>query len=386
MKITDIATLSDKCTACTACLSSCPTNAIEMEMNSEGFLFPIIHQDRCIDCGKCYQVCQINNSYPINNPLDIVAGYAIDEEERKNGSSGGIVGLLSKYIKSQDGVVYGAVFDSLKKKVIHSSSDNYTLEELSKSKYVQSNLGNVFQEIYLNISLGRYVLFCGTPCQVIGLKEYLGNDYPNLITIDFFCHGVPSPGYFNKILLDLEKKNESEILNVSFREKSHGWRNLYIKFYFKNSNVLEKKSSEFHYYYYFLKNYILRKSCYGCDKFNRHLSDLTVADFWQVSKELDDDKGISLIMKNTTKGKEAVKLIENNMVEHELCDEKVFDESIYSHGYSMLNRNKFFKMYQKYGYEYMKNIFFRKEKIKNDKKIRTLRKYNHIKHLVKKTF
>lgn len=381
MNINNINLLSEKCTGCAACYSICPASAIEMKFDEEGFLFPIIHDDKCINCGKCYNVCQINKSYPTNNTSYKVAAYVNDALIRSRGSSGGIVALLSKYTKSHNGVVYGAVFDSANKKIIHQSSNAYDLKQLSKSKYVQSDLGLIFKEVLTSIKLDKQVLFCGTPCQIIGLKEFLGKEYPNLLTIDFFCHGVPSPGYFNNMLENLESINKSEISNITFREKDYGWRNQYIKFYFKNGNVMEQKSSDFNYYFYFLNNYSLRKSCYDCDKYNKHLSDITVADFWQIDKDFDDDKGVSLIFENTSKGKNAIKIIEDNLTKIEL--NKPLDISYYSHKYTIKNRKKFFKMYRKHGYEYMANTFFYREKYLYKRRIKRKNKINSIKKTIK---
>lgn len=298
------------CTGCHACFNACPKNCIKMEPDEEGFLYPDIDANKCIDCGKCKKICPILNDYSGNPKGEAFAYINKDEETRMNSSSGGIFTLLAEFIIDSGGIVFGAAFDT-DLNVHHISIDNKNeLYKLRGSKYLQSTIGNSYKDAEKYLKLGQYVLFSGTPCQISGLKTYLGVDYPNLITQDIICHGVPSPLVWQKYLMFLKSKFKATINQKNppvFRNKSTGWKEYSVSVDFENNATYKKKSSEDLYMKAFLKNLSLRHSCYNCNfKSLKRESDITLADFWGIDKikpELDDNKGVSLILINTKKGK-----------------------------------------------------------------------------------
>ncbi len=378
---------AENCTGCMACYAACPHGAISPERKTadgqEGdFWYPVIQPDLCRECGLCARICPVNATAKSTRPLSILSAHATDETNRQGGSSGGIVGLLSKQVIAEGGVVYGAAFDSTDYCVKHTSSDTVSLEALSRSKYVQSDMGATYCEVKAQLKANRRVLFCGTPCQVAGLKQYLGKDYPSLLTVDFFCHGVPSPRLFGEMLRQIEKEEGSRVANITFREKLDGWRKQSMAFYLEDGRVLKKPSSEHYYYFYFLQNYTLRESCHTCDLYKAHQADLTVADDWRIDKILDDDKGISLLLPNTPAGMAAIQSISQDITVVRRCDS--IDFEWYKHGYNTQNRDRFFDAYHTYGYEYIHTAFYETEKKAHTRQRKQAKRKARIKRLFKR--
>lgn len=331
-----------ECTGCSACMNICPKEAIKMEYDSEGFWFPIIDTTKCIECRKCISVCSLHKQEDTETweYKKVVSAFAKDECILKKGSSGAVFPILAESIIQKDGIVFGAAFDPEQKEVRLVSSDEVDLSEIFRSKYVQSRVGNKFKEVKKQLEQGRMVLFSGTPCQVEGLYRYLQKDYINLINVDFICHGVPSPMILKARLKHFEKKQKSKVINCTFREKDNGWRQQIIKLYFENGQV-QKITSRFGVYYnLFINNYILRRSCYTCELYKGHKSDITLADSWDSNI---NQKGVSKVYVNTIKGE---KILEDEI--DKLCveSESVDDLEKYRHQYPQTNRNWFYKHYK----------------------------------------
>lgn len=292
------------CSGCSACYNKCPKNAIVMVDDEKGFKYPHIKKELCINCGLCHKICPIINSKQIQNKPQAYACYNKNEQVRLSSSSGGIFTLIAQNIIEQGGVIFGAVFDS-----VFSVKHTYIekIEELDKlrtSKYLQSRIENTYKEAEKFLKENRKVLFTGTPCQIEGLISYLGKEYDNLITQDIICHGAPSPRVWQKYLS--YRKNKATPIKVNFRDKSKSWNSYELLLKYNDS---EYKTSHFEdtYMKAFLKNASLRDSCYNCSfKKKNRLSDITLADFWgikNVAPEMDDDKGTSLVIVNSEKGK-----------------------------------------------------------------------------------
>lgn len=309
-------------------------------------------------------------------------GWSCDEENREKSSSGGIFGELGKYIIENNGVVFGVGFDE-QLNIIHKEAVNLEqLEELKGSKYVQSSIGDSYQKVKKILETGREVLFSGTPCQINGLYQYLRKNYENLYTIDVICHGVASPKVYKKYIHDLEEYYKAKAKEISFRDKTYGWKKFSMKVTFENGMKYVKTLSEDYFIQGFLKNVYLRESCYQCQyTTTQRQGDITLGDFWGVEKnypQLSDDKGISLILVNTDKGK---KLLES-------CNQNIKTEKIEDIDYVIENntslikpvamnkkRKEFFKdldtlnfeeLYKKYIYEnkIQKKVNIIKRKIK----------------------
>lgn len=213
-----------RCCGCNACIQCCPTQCITMRQDEEGFDYPIINTDTCIDCGVCEKICPIINHEEYKKPIKIYAAKNLNEKIRLDSSSGGIFTALAEDIICQGGVVFGVSFDQ-EWNAVHSYTE--CLEGLATfrgSKYVQSKIGFAFKEVKSFLKSGRKVLFSGTPCQIAGLKKFLIKDYPNLFTIEILCHGVPSPKVWQRYLD--EKKAQfkcNDIRQINFRNKKNGW-------------------------------------------------------------------------------------------------------------------------------------------------------------------
>lgn len=316
----------EKCTACSACINICPKGAIEFKDGYDGFKYPVIDQEKCIDCGLCKKTCPVINTEKKDSINKCYVGYNKDEKERFNASSGAIFSLVAKYILENKGVIVGAAFDK-NNHLKHIAIEKYEdLESLKKSKYLQSDLGNIFKYIKEQIK-NRIVLFVGTPCQAAGLKAFV-KENNNLITIDLFCHGVPSPKLFEKYIKELEKENDDKVINYDFRDKETGWETYSNKVSLKSKEIITK-NNENDYMKLFLSDVALREACYQCNfKLGNKYSDITLGDFWNVKKyypEMDDTKGTSAIIINTEIGLNIFSSIKENINYKECKIEEIIE-------------------------------------------------------------
>ena len=306
------------CTGCTACLSICPKKAISFKEDNDGFKYPVIDKDKCIDCGLCKKKCPVLNTKDNDSINDCYVGFNKDDSEKEKSSSGAIFSLLADYILDNNGIVIGAAFDNVNKLKHVAVESKKDLDKLKGSKYLQSDLNNIFTYIKENVK-DRKILFVGTPCQVAGVKAVVNNK--NLLCVDLICHGVPSPKLFDKYIKELECKNNDSLLNYNFRDKSTGWDTYSNTASFKNNNITEL-SKDNKYMKLFLSDVALRESCYNCNfKVGNKYSDITLGDFWEVQKyypEMYNKKGVSAIIINTELGKEVFDSIKNN-IEYKYC-------------------------------------------------------------------
>ena len=321
-----------KCTGCTACASICPQNCINMVSNEEGFLYPSIDIEKCTNCGLCEEIC------PLIKPLTkdefepkAYAAYSVDEEIRLESSSGGIFSEIAKFVLNNDGCVYGAAYND-NFDVVHICVDNENeLYKLRGAKYAQSDLGNIFNDIKLKLDGGKLVLFSGTPCQVAGLKAFLGNEYTNLIMVDFICHSVPSPKVWKEyVKYRASKDNEGKLpIRINLRSKETGWsRYKYSnRFEYDNGVVNSCPNSESVYMKLFVGGYISRKSCTDCHfKGYKRDGDITIGDFWgiwDIAPEIDDNKGTSAVVIQTQKGESIFKKISEYLILKEVSLEDI---------------------------------------------------------------
>lgn len=315
----DMPVLSVKCNGCRACLQVCPKNAIEMIKDELGFEYSKINKEKCINCGKCIRVCP-EIAKPKNNNTEIPKVYAAwnkNEEVRLSSTSGGIFSLVAQNIMSDGGYVSGAVYnnENMVEHIVTNKIED--IPRLRQSKYIQSNLKNVFTDIKVLLDKGEKVLFVGCPCQNAGIKNFLDKEYENLYTMDFVCFGVNSPVALKKYLGYLEKKFVSKVKTIQFRNKDmNGWKKNNIKIEFYNGEVLYSDIFNDLFYKGFIrvKSLYLRESCYNCSFKNfPRVADITIGDFWGVRKKYDDNKGTSLIMVNSQKGKKLFNGIKNDI-------------------------------------------------------------------------
>ncbi len=315
------------CCGCSACVQTCPKHCIKLAEDAEGFPYPTVDNDACLKCGKCDSVCPMLHSNGPQEPMEAYAATNPNEYVRSQSSSGGIFSLLAEYVIRQGGVVFGAAFND-NWEVVHSHTES--MEGLAKfrgSKYVQSQIGDSFSDAERFLKEGRLVLFSGTPCQIAGLKRYLRKEYDNLLAVDCVCHGVPSPGIFREYL----KSTSRPIIKVNFRDKKTGWKRFSITVKSESSRLSEVYHDN-EYMQGFLCNLYLRPSCYDCHfREGRSGSDITLGDFWGIDKirpELDDDKGLSLVIVNNERAVDLLSTLNCNLTAMQLSDAVEYNPSI----------------------------------------------------------
>lgn len=298
------------CCGCGACAQKCPKQCITLKQDNEGFLYPEVDTEKCIDCGLCEKVCSVLHPYESRKPLQTLAAINKDEKIRLESSSGGIFTLLAESVINQGGAVFGARYDEDWQVTLDYTETIVGLSAFRGSKYVQARTGDTYKQCEKFLKDGRNVLFSGTPCQIAGLKHFLNKEYDNLLTVDVVCHGTPSPKVWGLYLKEVVS-SVSNITNVSMRDKSRGWNQFSFVLNYNKENETIMLSVPFNkndYMRAFLKDMILRPSCYSCaSKEHKCGSDITIADFWgiqSVAPEMNDDKGTGLVLINTDKGRE----------------------------------------------------------------------------------
>ena len=351
--------INSQCTGCSACYNACHMGAISFEYNHEGFLRPIIKKEVCIECGMCKRVCQLENTEILPKNVTVGYYYSGTEEVVFNSSSGGAFSFLSDYVLSKGGVVYGARFNQNNFTIEHCNTDDFPLSDFRKSKYAESNLQKSFSSIKETLENGRHVLFSGTPCQVKGLRLFLGGKYDNLLTVDFVCHGTPSSAHLSEYLYDIQKKYKKKIISLDFRPKEKGWKKIFLKLIFNDSSSLLIPYRHSYYYWAFYNNICLKESCYTCDLNNHSYADITLGDFWGISDfqpSLDKNKGLSLVLANTEMAKSMlINIKTTNLISiPTIAYEYVYKGS--AHHYNQALRTRFIHYLKKFGY--LKSISF----------------------------
>lgn len=349
------------CCGCTACEHICPTNAIKMLADEEGFLYPDIIQELCIDCGLCKKVCPIQNKLGRDDRFDEPRVYAIKHKSnnvRMKSASGGAYPAISDYILKESNIVYGVKF-SEKFYVHHDRAKNIQeRDEFKGSKYIQSDLRDTFIRIKDDLIDGKGVLFTGTGCQVAGLINYLDAkkvNTDNLITNDIICHGTPSPLLWNEYLDFIQQKDE--LASYTFRDKDVGWHgyNVRVK-YEKGKEKLNTPDIRI-YANLFGSGLALRPSCYHCKFTNlKRPSDIMIGDFWGIERtlpEIDDNKGVSLMMINTNKGSKVFNEIKSDMEIWESNTKDCLQPNLIRPTRCPENREQFWQDYYDKGFKYI---------------------------------
>ena len=349
----------EECCGCTACENICPKQAITMIEDKEGFLYPQIDDNKCIECGLCIEVCAFNKNYDKSKLLESPEVYGVKHKvfkERITSRSGGMFVAISDYIFDVGGVVYGAGYaDDLK--VYHKRASNKGERvELKGSKYVQSDMEDVFSQVKEDLKAEKYVLFSGTPCQTAGLKSFIQKakiDSSRLYLCDIVCHGAPSPAVYRDYLAFIANKYCSKVTGVDFRDKSFGWNTHVESLYLESGKKITNK----HYTNLFYQHITLRPACGSCHYTNfQRPSDITLADFWGVEKcnpDFNDNKGVSLVLINTKKGKELFREAENYVEYFKSNTEECLQPNLQKPTKISYRRNEFWKDYERNGFMYI---------------------------------
>lgn len=373
--------ITDKknCCGCSACVQRCPKQCIRLEEDTEGFLYPQVDEETCIKCGLCEKVCPILNQTDKLPVLEVLAVKNPNDEERMNSSSGGVFLPLAREVINQGGVVFGVVYDESWEAHHVYAEKIEDVYPMMGSKYLQSKIGNSFKDAERFLKQGREVLFVGSPCQIAGLRTYLRNkQYPNLLAVDFLCHGVPSPGVWRRYLAETyggyDAKEQSRLqatagkntvllssLNatspigdIKFRDKREsGWKKYRFVVRQKSASKADQNSvlsSDIHYDNPFMRGFLsdiyLRPSCYACKcKNGVNHSDLTIADFWGINliaPEFDDDKGVGLVLLNTKKGEDYFSRLPMDMMPSNLEKAHYYNGGFNEHTKAHPKRDQFF--------------------------------------------
>lgn len=272
------------CCGCSACVNRCPKQCISLHEDKEGFLYPHVSTENCIDCGLCEKVCHEIHHFEEHYPTKVLAAINKDDEVRQASSSGGVFSLLAENIIKEGGVVFGARFDDNWQVKLDYSESKEGILNFRGSKYVQARIDTAYSDCECFLKENRLVLFSGTPCQIAGLKHFLRKEYDNLLTVDFVCHGTPSPKVWKRYLDETIDAINRQIQSVRFRDKKdEGWKKFRLALEFENEGdtfTVSVPNSENAYMRAFLSNLDLRPSCHDCKaKSGRSGSDITLGDF-----------------------------------------------------------------------------------------------------------
>ena len=305
------------CCGCGSCSAACPRGAITMTEDARGFVFPRIDESACVGCGACVRACGLHARLggETQGPWYAAAGRG----DVAASASGGVFATIARAVIAEGGCAFGAAYEPFEGglHVRHRmAEDEEELAGLLNSKYVQSDASGCFAEVRRQLKDGRQVLFCGTPCQVAGLKGFLGRDWPNLLTADLVCHGVPSERMFNGCVREMAEKHGADVVDFRFRCKREGWGHSLLLLLLSDGREVTVPADKSAYYDMFLNLKTLRDSCYVCPYAGKHCAgDLTLGDFWGVQHnrpdllsegELDLQRGVSCLLVNNERGGEAV--------------------------------------------------------------------------------
>lgn len=359
---------NEECCGCTACYSICPKDAIKMCPDREGFFYPQIDNDRCIECGLCKKVCSFQQENKQENSFEqrYFAMRSKNPEILYESSSGGVFSVLSDFILSQGGIICGVVLDSDLMVRTIATDQLKERDEMRGSKYVQSNLGDMYSMVEETLKAGRKVMFSGTPCQIAGVREYLNVRHINmkdLYLCDFVCHGVSSPLIWKEYINFLKKMFHSEIEEFRFRSKQYGWKNMKMRIVTRDGDKSEVCNKKFSYLKLYSSLMITRPSCFLCKytSFSRK-SDITVADFWNVGSacpEFNDNKGISTVLVNTEKGEQWIEAMKERLDFQEVAKADCWQPHLEYSAVQPANRERFWQEYNQRGISFVLNKYGR---------------------------
>jgi acetyltransferase-like isoleucine patch superfamily enzyme/coenzyme F420-reducing hydrogenase beta subunit len=360
-----------KCCGCNACGDACGKNAISFKVDIEGFWYPEVDKETCVDCGLCEKVCPIINIGELKKndfeiPSHTYAAIHNNMKIRWDSTSGGAYSALAETMLEKGGYISGAIYNEGFTGVHNFVTNNPNdLEKLRSSKYLQSNAEGLFKQIKQLLTKGEKVLACGTPCQMAALRSFLRKDYDNLIIVDFICRGVNSPKVYRAYLDSLEKKYGSKVVYVKAKNKELGWRNLTRKVTFANGQSYYGVHMEDDFRRGYHTNVFCRPSCYDCQfKGFPRIADITIADYWgieRIDKNLDNNTGTSMILLNSKKGEVFFDMAKGNLEYKETPFEAIMrgnpalKQSIEP---AKINRKEFFEDLDSYDFDYVVQKYF----------------------------
>lgn len=307
------------CTGCKMCKDVCPVDAISYKTDQEGFWYPKVDYNKCIQCGTCVKTCPSLSECrnPDAGEPQVYAAWALNDDIRLRSTSGGIFYILAEEMIRQDGIIAACKYTDDYKAAYHTlGSTMEDLEAFKGSKYFQSDTDGIYKKLKEQLNLGRKVLFCGAPCQVAGLNRYVGVNHPNLITVDFICRGINSPKVFKKYVEDCEKHYGSPVRLVHLKNKNKGWTRLGTYMEFQNGKrYYRDRITDPWVNGYIRGDFFMRPCCEECKyKEKVRVADITIGDFWGLPGSKEDlFKGISVILTNTRKGAEYLNCVRDKL-------------------------------------------------------------------------
>ena len=343
------------CTGCKMCADICPCQAITFEENEEGFWYPVIDEDKCIHCGLCEKRCPSIQKVKSGNSSepDVYAGWTLDEQIRYESTSGGIYYELAKSFIVNNGYIAGCTFSDDYKSAKHIvGNDMPTLKKIMGSKYFQSDTSGIYIKLKALIDAGEKVHFCGTPCQIAAVVAFFDGIPEKLYLLDFICKGINSPLAYKAYMEELEEKYHSPITQVRMKSKKTGWESLATQVQFQNGREYHKdRYVDWWIQGYTCGNLFMRENCQNCQyKRLPRLADISFGDFWGIKgcESSEYEKGISVIMINSEKGKELLQNISNGMHLELRHMEEIYAGNPYFMGQAIAHNNRklFFSLLQ----------------------------------------
>ena len=343
-----------KCLGCTACAAVCPTRAIAMKPDRDGYTYPVIDGVLCVNCGACDRACPLNGKSENGFPMRAYAAQHCDADVLAESASGGLFTALSDAILARDGAIYGAAFDDAFR-VVHIRTT--TADERNRcrgSKYVASDLGDIFIRVKEDLEAGVPVLFTGTPCQVDGLRHFLKKDYEGLYLCDLICHGTPSPLAWQAHVQMLEKANRSRMVSYSFRPKDWGWEVHNELSVFENGKRYHSNPRSVLFTTLYYSRLLHRRSCHQCPYSNlERVSDITIADCRGMEKRTSEfvtRDGVSLVLVNSEKGAALLSEVSGTLLCQEIDVQEFMQPPLRTPSTENPARERFWQEFHKNGY------------------------------------
>lgn len=373
------------CCGCSACESICAHHAITMKSDEQGFLYPIVRSDLCVNCGLCDRVCPIierDNTNAEDVIPQIYGCTSLNEDDYLNSSSGGVFSVLARSILNDGGVVYGAAWNN-KMQVQHICvATHQELSKLRGSKYVPSILQGIHKQVKRDLLQGKKVLFSGTPCQVESLKLFLRKEYSNLFTVDVVCHAVPSPVIFDDYVKNIERKYKKKVVSINMRDKSLGWsKGSHIRVVFSDGTSKFDTTTTNLWNRLFFSFCIDRESCHYCRFTNyKRPGNLTMADFWGIENKYPEhynQKGVSLILVNNQQGSNLFELVKDKLEWFEADKEHSVQPCLLRPTHKNPLRDEFWRDYGQKGFIFIaqKYCLYRWDKMLRMKVSRFIRQF-----------
>lgn len=355
----------EKCCGCGACSDACPTSAIQLKSDNEGFWYPAVEKDRCIQCGACESVCpMLINAYQKDTGIQeqkmpiAYACHSVDYELRRRSTSGAIWAELAKEFLAKGYRIYGVVFDQDWIVRFTSVDSSNGIRHVQGSKYVQAATTGIYQDVLLNLESGEKVLFCGLPCQIEALNNFVPeSEKKNLYLIDIICFGIGSPGIWKDYIRYFHK--QASMSDVVFKDKIGGWKHWRVKISEDGKNIYYQPAENL-YMNSYIQRINIRPSCYSCPfKGLYRSSDMSIADCWgigEMNSKLNDDKGLSAVLIHSDKGRKMFNLIRKQIVFQEYPADILMEEN-WAMKNSPSKNTKRKEFFERYGKENFKNLF-----------------------------